>query len=325
MAPQKHPKLRRALKLPFHGRAATTASGRNAFAPRAGEQPIVYLRTPVAKKTLNPGYAPKDATWDCSIYASIADKLGVVELVVWDKDVKDSLQSQYTVERQTSEESTAVLRAYPRASQRVPEYRQTLTKDMLRKDYLGEARIAVEDWFTDSRPKAWDAPGSVVCLISIFSRIPTYPFAPLPFFHPLPPSPSTTGHAADVDSLCLISLHFAHTMARNQQNSAVNAFCFREAQEPKLGLGTGGDRQPRMASVYRKLRKSQNFRSTSKRGKAVKSKTMKAREVKDVSNSKSKPKPKSEQKADEEKEEAEGKRREMRLGAAMIDSVMLDF
>ncbi|KAF8136064.1 hypothetical protein K438DRAFT_1786551 [Mycena galopus ATCC 62051] len=44
MAPQKHPKLRRALKLPFHGRAATTASGRNAFAPRAGEQPIVYLR-----------------------------------------------------------------------------------------------------------------------------------------------------------------------------------------------------------------------------------------------------------------------------------------
>ncbi|KAF8175240.1 hypothetical protein K438DRAFT_1608780 [Mycena galopus ATCC 62051] len=120
MAPQKHPKLRRALQLPFHGRAGTTASGRNAFAPRAGEQPIVYWcvqivggiicrrrigmgsvirafvvasllstrhQTPVAKKTLNPGYAPKDATWDCSIYASIADKFGVVELVVWDKDM----------------------------------------------------------------------------------------------------------------------------------------------------------------------------------------------------------------------------------------------
>ncbi|KAF8155097.1 hypothetical protein K438DRAFT_2045719 [Mycena galopus ATCC 62051] len=114
MAPQKHPKLRRALKLSFHGRAGTTASGRNTFAPRAGEQPIVYLRvqilggnnlqakdrngfsdpfvvasllstrhqTPVAKKTLNPVYAAKDAKWDFPIYASIADKLGVLELVV---------------------------------------------------------------------------------------------------------------------------------------------------------------------------------------------------------------------------------------------------
>ncbi|KAF8136063.1 Isy1-like splicing factor, partial [Mycena galopus ATCC 62051] len=51
--------------------------------------------------------------------------------------------------------------------------------------------------------------------------------------------------------------------ARNQQNSAVNAFCFREAQEPKLGLGTGGDRQPRMASVYRKLRKCERWWASS--------------------------------------------------------------
>ncbi|KAF8197674.1 hypothetical protein K438DRAFT_1967239 [Mycena galopus ATCC 62051] len=71
VSPPKHPKLRRALKLPytstFHRRAGTTTSGRNTFAPRASEQPIVYLPSssppsssrdtelpsPVAKKTLN--------------------------------------------------------------------------------------------------------------------------------------------------------------------------------------------------------------------------------------------------------------------------------
>ncbi|KAF7361137.1 Phosphatidylserine decarboxylase proenzyme 2 [Mycena sanguinolenta] len=160
MTVKKHPKLRRALKLPFHGRAGATASGRNAFMPRQGEQPIVFLRvqvlggnnllakdrngfsdpfvvasllhtrhqTAVAKKTVNPVYAPKDATWDFPIYLSVADKLGVVELVVWDKD-------------------------------------------MLRKDYLGEAGIAVEDWFTDSRSKAWDAPDNVVRLCATRRRL----------------------------------------------------------------------------------------------------------------------------------------------------------
>ncbi|KAF8155166.1 hypothetical protein K438DRAFT_1943056 [Mycena galopus ATCC 62051] len=139
--------------------ARTTASGRNAFAPRAGEQPIVYLngfsdpfviasllstrhQTPVAKKTLNPVYAPKDATWDFPIYASVADKLGVVELVVWDKD-------------------------------------------MLRKDYLGEAGIAVEDWFTDSRPKAWDTPGNA----------PTVPAPVMPITHRLRSRPADARHA----------------------------------------------------------------------------------------------------------------------------------
>jgi phosphatidylserine decarboxylase len=43
-------------------------------------------QTPVAKRTLNPTYAAKDATFDFS-YLSLADKLGVVELVVWDKDM----------------------------------------------------------------------------------------------------------------------------------------------------------------------------------------------------------------------------------------------
>jgi hypothetical protein len=44
-------------------------------------------QTPVAKRTLNPAYAAKDATFDFPIYLSLADKLGVVELVVWDKDM----------------------------------------------------------------------------------------------------------------------------------------------------------------------------------------------------------------------------------------------
>lgn len=74
--------------------------------------------TPVAKKTVNPVYAPKDATWDFPVYLSVADKLGVLELVVWDKDV-------------------------------------------LRKDYLGEVGITVEEWF-GARPKGWDAAGNVV-------------------------------------------------------------------------------------------------------------------------------------------------------------------
>lgn len=70
-------------------------------------------QTPVAKRTLNPAYNPKDATFDFPIHLSLADKLGVVELVVWDKD-------------------------------------------MLKKDYLGEAWIPLEDWFRDGRAYAFD-------------------------------------------------------------------------------------------------------------------------------------------------------------------------
>ncbi|KAJ7173707.1 phosphatidylserine decarboxylase-domain-containing protein [Mycena filopes] len=164
MTVKKHPKLRRALKLPFNGRSGTTAVGRNTFAPRQGEQPIVFLRvqvlggngllakdrngfsdpfvvasllqtrhhTPVAKKTVNPVYASKDATWDFPIHLSLVEKLGVVELVVWDKDV-------------------------------------------LRKDYLGEAGLAVEDWFADTRPKAWDAPGNVPFTVPLVSTRPNTP------------------------------------------------------------------------------------------------------------------------------------------------------
>lgn len=43
--------------------------------------------TAVCKKTVNPEYEPKDATFDFPIYSSLAHQLASVELVVWDKDM----------------------------------------------------------------------------------------------------------------------------------------------------------------------------------------------------------------------------------------------
>ena len=48
-------------------------------------------QTPVAKRTVNPVYNPKDATFDFSIYLSLADQLGVLELIIWDKDMQEYL------------------------------------------------------------------------------------------------------------------------------------------------------------------------------------------------------------------------------------------
>ncbi|KAJ6518017.1 phosphatidylserine decarboxylase-domain-containing protein [Mycena vitilis] len=219
MTAKKHPKLRRALKLPFPGRAGTTAVGRNTFAPRQGEQPIVFLRvqvlggngllakdrngfsdpfvvasllhvrhhTPVAKKTVNPVYAPKDATWDFPIYLSVADKLGVVELVVWDKDV-------------------------------------------IRKDYLGEAGVAVEDWFAASRPKAWDAPGNVPFTVPLVSSRPGTPAQGtiqlrLGFVAPPPP----TAHAPNQAQVDFDAVY--RNLVKNTRKSLVSA-------PPTEGVGT---------------------------------------------------------------------------------------
>jgi len=81
-------------------------------------------QTPVAKRTVNPVYNPKDATFDFPIYLSLADQLGVLELVIWDKD-------------------------------------------MLRKEYLGEVALPLEDWFADKhsgkdRAFGFDQPGNIV-------------------------------------------------------------------------------------------------------------------------------------------------------------------
>ncbi|KZT39119.1 hypothetical protein SISSUDRAFT_1061405 [Sistotremastrum suecicum HHB10207 ss-3] len=139
MAPRpKALKLGRALKtaarLPV--RVAGRGSGRNNLAPKAGEEPFVilkvqilacndliakdkngfsdpfvvasYLRqrhsTPVQKRTLNPTFAAHDATFEFPIYLSLVEHHGVLEFVVWDKDV-------------------------------------------LRKDYIGEASLPLEEWF----------------------------------------------------------------------------------------------------------------------------------------------------------------------------------
>jgi phosphatidylserine decarboxylase len=81
--------------------------------------------TPVAKRTCNPTYAAKDATFEFPIYLSLADRLGVLELVVWDKD-------------------------------------------LLGKDYLGEAALPLDDWFSGPTPEekerscAFDDAGNTV-------------------------------------------------------------------------------------------------------------------------------------------------------------------
>ena len=36
---------------------------------------------------MNPTYAAKDATFDFPVYRSLADRIGALELVVWDKDM----------------------------------------------------------------------------------------------------------------------------------------------------------------------------------------------------------------------------------------------
>lgn len=77
------------------------------------------FQTPVLKRNINPIYPAKDATFDFPIYLSLADKLGVVELVVWDKD-------------------------------------------MLKKDYLGEIALPLDDWFREDEVYAFDDPDNKV-------------------------------------------------------------------------------------------------------------------------------------------------------------------
>ncbi|KAF5369060.1 hypothetical protein D9758_002923 [Tetrapyrgos nigripes] len=109
-------------KLPGNGvgrSRGTKGFRRNRLQPMENEQPVVMLRvqvvgckdllakdrngfsdpflhvtllptrhvTPVAKRTLNPSYPEKESTFDFPIYLSLADRLGVLELVVWDKDL----------------------------------------------------------------------------------------------------------------------------------------------------------------------------------------------------------------------------------------------
>ncbi|KAF8339845.1 phosphatidylserine decarboxylase-domain-containing protein [Cantharellus anzutake] len=45
------------------------------------------FQTPVLKKTLNPSYDAKDATFNFPIFLSLADTISSLEIVVWDKDM----------------------------------------------------------------------------------------------------------------------------------------------------------------------------------------------------------------------------------------------
>lgn len=81
--------------------------------------------TPALKKTVNPVYTPKDATFEFPLYLSLADKLGVIELVIWDKDM------------------------------------------LLKKDYLGEVSIPLDDWFKDDNAYSFDDPNNKVRVLFI--------------------------------------------------------------------------------------------------------------------------------------------------------------
>ncbi|OCH86472.1 hypothetical protein OBBRIDRAFT_838129 [Obba rivulosa] len=160
-APKKALRFGRALKTAARLPARVSGGnggGRNAFQPLPGETPVVMLRvqilgcknlfakdknghndpfvvvqllrnryqTPVAKRTLNPDYHPRDATFDFPIHLSLADKLGGLELVIWDKDV-------------------------------------------LRKDYLGEVAIPLEDWFKNGNAFGFDDPANKPISVGVVS------------------------------------------------------------------------------------------------------------------------------------------------------------
>jgi phosphatidylserine decarboxylase len=195
--------LRSAALLPIRV-SAGRGSGRNAFLPGHGEAPVVVLRvqiiscqdleakdrngfsdpyvlpypslsialvvyphalssfvtvsvlstrfqTPVCKRTLSPVYAAKDATFDFPIYMSLADKLGVLEFVVWDKE-------------------------------------------MLKKEYMGEHALPLDEWFKGIA-FSFDDPDNQVCRflqskdIRAGNRLCPYSLSPLPSFLHVQPLP----------------------------------------------------------------------------------------------------------------------------------------
>jgi len=83
------------------------------------------FQTPVCRRTLSPVFTAKDATFDFPIYLSLSEKLGVLEFVVWDKD-------------------------------------------MLRKEYLGEYALPLDEWFRGN-VFAYDDLDNQVRLIILFA------------------------------------------------------------------------------------------------------------------------------------------------------------
>ncbi|KAF7299266.1 Phosphatidylserine decarboxylase proenzyme 2 [Mycena indigotica] len=147
---RKHPKLKRALRLGFSGR-----NGTNSLSPRPGEQPIVYLRVQVAAAN---------------------------DLIAKDKNGLSDPYVIVTLQRTRQHTSVAKKTLNPvfkDATWDFPIYLSTADtlgalelvlwdKDVIRKDYLGEACLPVDNWF-DTRPKSWDDPGNVPFTVPLVS------------------------------------------------------------------------------------------------------------------------------------------------------------
>lgn len=187
--PKKAQKLGRALKTAakFPVRVSSGhGSGRAHLSPSPGECPVVVLRvqvvacrdlamrgrgvmcdpfvvvsllntrhhTPVLKRTSNPDFSIKDATFDFPLYLSLADRLGALEIVVWDKD------------------------------------------GMIKKEYLGEVPLALEDWFTEEQGGLgfYDEGNKPRSLKLLSTRAATHPFGSVKVklgFIPPPLSPAS--------------------------------------------------------------------------------------------------------------------------------------
>ena len=84
-------------KGPWRHQRSLSYSSSPDFAPNHSSQlcRIGAQHTSTRRETDCQPYNPKDAKFDFPIYLSLADKLGVVELVTWDKDIisKDYLAS----------------------------------------------------------------------------------------------------------------------------------------------------------------------------------------------------------------------------------------
>ncbi|KAF7296465.1 Phosphatidylserine decarboxylase proenzyme 2 [Mycena chlorophos] len=186
---KKHPKLKRALRLGFTGRNGAA----NSLSPRPGEPPIVFLRVQV---------------------------LGATELVAKDKNGFSDPFVVVTLQRtrhQTPVAKKTVNPVYKEATWDFPIYLSIIDtlgalelvlwdKDVIRKEYLGEACLPVDDWFS-TRPKAWSDPANVPFTVPLVSTRLTTPAQGtiklrVGFVAPPPPTAHAPNQAAvDFDAL----------------------------------------------------------------------------------------------------------------------------
>jgi phosphatidylserine decarboxylase len=78
------------------------------------------FQTPAVNATLDPVYEAASATFEYPVFSSLAECLGALELVVWDKNL------------------------------------------LLKKEYLGEIALPIEEWFPGTA-LTFDDPNNTVC------------------------------------------------------------------------------------------------------------------------------------------------------------------